>query len=334
MKKSLLSLCLLFLISLSSFATIKTVVSNAGQGWNVASNWSPGGIPQNGDTVVIPEGQTITVKTNIYSTSPNLTIRIYGTLNFAPGGKLVLGMSSAIQIYDNGKITSDSGTSSEIISIDGETKYNANNDGIISGPAYADQYSGVSPNGFSPGVLAVKFLNFFLISTHANKIEAWWVVTDEINMDYYLLQRSIDGQQWKSIAKLTAVNNQQQTSYTNTVDNTDATKTYYRVKGIAKNGHEFYSSVQVAETKQNKTGISIYPNPSTAYIKINWENIYTNSPVFITIRNLRGQQTWQNKFASSINTCTIDITKFSKGVYLLSLTDNGSVKENHLLIKQ
>ncbi len=114
--KTILPVLLFLFISHKANATIRTAIGNTGQGWSVAENWSLSGVPEHGDTVLIPAGVTMTVKSNIYSTLPHLVIRVYGTLHFAPGGKLDLASTSSINIYSTGFITS-TGSPSSVITI-------------------------------------------------------------------------------------------------------------------------------------------------------------------------------------------------------------------------
>ena len=147
---------------LSASATFKTVIGNAGTGWNVSSNWSPAGVPVSGDSVFIPTGQIITVKGAIYAVDALIHMVVRGTLDFEPSGKLDLLGESTLQIVTGGMITSDN-NNSEVIKIGGITKFQGAVDpSPLNGPVYASQATGTSPSGFVTGTLATNIKNYFL----------------------------------------------------------------------------------------------------------------------------------------------------------------------------
>ena len=89
MKRYLLLLFSGCLIYGQAFPGIKTAINNDSNGWSVASNWFPSGVPANGDTVIIPVTFSLSVKGNIYNSNhPRLIIYVYGALDFEPAGKI------------------------------------------------------------------------------------------------------------------------------------------------------------------------------------------------------------------------------------------------------
>lgn len=237
--KTILPVLLFLFISHKANATIRTATSNTDQGWSVAENWSISGVPENGDTVLIPAGVTMTVKSNIYSTSPNLVIRVYGILHFAPGGKLDLGSTSSINIYSGGFITS-TGSPSSVITIGNVNKYSGNSDGTIVGPAFASSASGASPIGFGQGILPVKFQSFFVKTNTKKQAFLSWIVSDEYEIANYSIEKSNDGRNWNLINKQVAKNtNQPQNNYAYIDSFMSAGNNYYRILATGFNGELF-----------------------------------------------------------------------------------------------
>ena len=126
-----------------------------------------------GDTVVIPAGKTVVIDDVENLSSDFLYVKVYGTLKLT-GGKLWLDVNSSGCIYIGGSVTG-TGNSSETLKIDGVNKYWGHDDLTIFGPAYANQTTGVSPNGFNLGIvtLPVKFISFSLASQNNNVIIEW-----------------------------------------------------------------------------------------------------------------------------------------------------------------
>jgi hypothetical protein len=312
-------------------ATTKTVVDNSGQGWSVASNWSGSGIPQSGDTVIIPAGDTISVKTNIYNSLPNIVIKIYGTLLFISGGKLDLGIAAKIIVYTGGFISGSS--PSEVIKINGVSKYNGNTDGTIAGPAYSDILSGASPAGFGLNILPVKFQSF-TAKTNGHKQAAFkWIVSDESQIASYTLEKSTDNRNWKTIrTKRAAINPQPVTTYYETDNFLTWGITYYRVKAEGNNGELFYSHTETIEERSAKA-FTIYPNPVSSRLRLQLDQTQLQGAVTVSLFNSNAVPAGQFYFKNILtDNLEINISHLAKGTYRVVLTDAKGTKQDQTVI--
>jgi len=323
--KTIVPVLLFTIITFLANATTRTVVSNSGQGWNNASNWSPSGVPQSGDTVIIPFGQTIGVKTNVYNNTPNLVIRIYGTLNFASGGKLDLGSTSTLIVYANGFITGTN-SPSERIKIGGVDKYAGNIDGTIVGPASASLATGTSPSGFGQGLLPVKFQSFSVKSKGNAVVSINWTVTEESDINNYTIEKSTDGRNWNEINKQAARNIQQVITYTGTDNNATASVNYYRVKAVGVNGELFFSHIESVTLKQQST-FSVYPNPATTFVKVNVTDNNLKAPFNIHLYPVNGSTVFGIQYNSIQSLPVINVNGLPKGMYIIELTDANGIKQ-------
>lgn len=321
---------LLFAVFIHASATTKTAIANTGQGWNVASNWSPSGVPQSGDTVVIPSGKTMSVKTNIYNSLPDIVIKIYGTLDFNSGGKLELGIAAKIIVYTGGFISGSS--PSEVIKINGVSKYKGNTDGTIVGPAYSDIHSGASPSGFALSVLPVKFQSF---TAKANQRQASfsWTVSDESQVSSYVLEKSTDNRNWKTVRKQHATISQQQV---NTYYDTDSFLslgiTYYRVKAEGNNGELFYSATETIQDHSAK-GFIIYPNPVSSSLRLQVDPAQLHGAVTVTLYNSTAALAGQFHFDKPVSgNLEMNISHLAKGTYRVVLIDAKGTRQDETVI--
>jgi hypothetical protein len=329
--KTIVTVSLLFILC-SSRAAIRTAVENSGQGWSVASNWSPAIVPQDGDTVVIPAGITISVKTSIYNSTPNLIIRVFGTLTFSSGGKLDLGTNSQLIVYTGGFITT-AGTPSEVIKIGDETKYKGNTDGTIVGPAYSDINSGLSPAGFSLSILPVKFQSFTAKTNNQKQAFFNWTVSDESQISSYTLEKSTDNRNWKAIRKQHAAISQRQV---NTYYETDSFLTlgisYYRIKAESNNGELFYSNTEKLEDHSAK-GFTIYPNPVSSRLRLQVDPTQFHGAVTVTLYNSTAARSEQFHFEeTSSGNLEMNISHLAKGTYRVVLTDEKGTRQDQTVI--
>jgi hypothetical protein len=322
---------LFFAAFLKASATTKTAIANTGQGWNVASNWSSSGVPQSGDTVIIPLGDTISVKTSVYSTLPNIVIKVYGTLHFNSGGKLELGILAKIIVYTNGFISGSS--PSEVIKINGVSKYKGNTDGTIVGPAYTDTYSGASPSGFSLSILPVKFQSFSAKTNNNKQASFNWTVSDESQIAAYSLEKSTDNRTWKELRKQHAMNGQQQaTTYYESDSFLTAGTSYYRVKAEGYTGELFYSNIEKLEDHSIK-GFTIYPNPVSSRLRLQLDPTQLQGAVTVTLYNSTAARAEQFHFEkTSTGNLEMNISHLAKGTYRVVLNDAKGIRQDQTVI--
>ena len=118
------------LLFLASFSQANYVIVNHGK-WNNNTSWTLGHPPQNGEEAIIPADSILIVDNNMQVNS-DITIKVYGTLNFQVG-KLRLTANSVVLLYPGGSISSSQGTSADKIEIGGVAKYTGNA-GTLEGP--------------------------------------------------------------------------------------------------------------------------------------------------------------------------------------------------------
>lgn len=322
MKKSLLTVALA-LACFFTHAADKLVVSNNGSGWSNANNYSPAGIPQDGDVVTIPSGLTIAVKGNIYgSSSPSIKLNILGTLDFDPSGKLSLASTSIIQIFALGKITTN-GSSSEIISIGGIVKYNGQNDGTLVGPIFAAGGTETSTalkagSGFLAGVLPIKFVSFESL-VHASEVELNWKILGGFDVSTFVIQRKNETN-WEDIQ--TIILQQEQNTYSYKDKAAKKGNNCYRLKMTGKNGEVVYSSILPVNLTQLYSALSIVPNPALSQTVISWKGAIKNGKLILV--NSAGAVALEAKTDHS-DSFHLNLAGLAKGVYHIVIWDEKQV---------
>jgi len=311
------------LLCLCSQAVTKIVQSNTGTGWNVANNWSPVGVPQSGDEVVIPANKTITIKNNIYSTAANLKIYIHGILDFDPSGKLNLGANSFIQLTSSSSKITTNGSASEQIIIGGGIKYNGSNDGEVMGPAFTsaaapNSIKGNARRAFTFGVLPVKLASF-TAAENKGKINLQWVTTLEENLKHFELQKSRTGRDWKTIVTIPPNNNCAcPTSYTYKDIYDETGMNYYRLRSVDIDGSATYSTVIFSKFEgQYKSEVTWQVNNNFLQLQLNSEK--WQFPVQIQVIATNGQAIIKKNLVTTSN--VLDLHKLPGGVVFLVVED-------------
>jgi hypothetical protein len=119
-------------------------------------------------------------------------------------------------------------------------------------------------------------VNFVSVKADVNEektIDIDWRVADEINVNYYTLEKSLDGNHFFNLGKIAVKHsNSNENEYIFNDKNPSLHFNYYRVVMIEKSGNKKYSTVVKVEFINSDQFISIYPNP----IKNKTLNIYFN----------------------------------------------------------
>jgi len=296
--------------------TLNKAITN-GTNWSSTSSWSAGRLPASGDSIVIPSGYTIWL--DISATLNNVYITIAGTLEVDKNSVLTLDASSEIGIPTGGSLSTTHPSSTEIITIGGVKKYVGVVDGTISGPAYANNSSGVSPAAFttSPVTLPVTFESFSAIRGGNEEVTLDWTTYSETNNSRFEIERSLDGSNWTTIGTVAAG----AVDHANSYDFNDATagggESWYRLRQVDIDGHSQYSrTVLVAAALVGKTTIST----SGKSINIMFAHPISGA-ITARVIALNGQILQQQTFQAGTSTLSLGEARISGGIYVVYLTD-------------
>jgi uncharacterized repeat protein (TIGR03803 family) len=146
-----------------------------------------------------------------------------------------------------------------------------------------------------------------------------WKVDNEQDLNYYELQRSNTGQNFKGIYQIKAAGNMSYT-YNDPVAAAVSSLNYYRLKSVNKDGGFKYS--MVIKIRTDLTGFAVVkPNPFKNSLVIHVESGIQDKAIFI-VTDISGKQFYKvNKLLSpGTNVVEIDETgRLSKGIYLLTI---------------
>lgn len=193
----------------------------------------------------------------------------------------------------------------------------------------------------SAGPLAVKYYSFDASLTKDNVVICNWITEEEINNNYFELERSFDGINYSTTALIfTAENNTGSTQSYQYKDKAGVLKNkylvYYRLKQVDKDGSTSYSKVVSVKLKSNLINfLQISPNPFVESVRIKLEAV-ENGYATTKIMNAGGQTISLTK--ASINKGTNDIqvsnlNGLSKGLYVIQVSVNGVIKGKQKIIK-
>ena len=193
-------------------------------------------------------------------------------------------------------------------------------------------FSGITLNGTTPYFtlatitpltpLPVTVIDFQAHPVNDRKVQLDWQTSSEINSDYFIIQRSVDGINWEYVATMQAAGNSTQLLNYQTFDTNPYSGTsYYKLLQYDLNGSIATTDLAVIYLDIfQESGISIYPNPVTdfAFIKSDSHTV----PEF-HIYNMLGQDIRASIpfFDQEGGVLLLDLKHISAGMYTLKCGD-------------
>ena len=130
-----------------------------------------------------------------------------------------------------------------------------------------ERNSSATPHSYTVGtvctpVLPVTLLSFTAARQPNGSVAINWSTAAEFNNDRFLVERSIDGRSFTTIATVAANTNAAITSNYSALDRVPVNGlNYYRLTQVDKDGKKTVYAVKIVNIKKLNSGISVYPNP-------------------------------------------------------------------------
>ena len=201
-----------------------------------------------------------------------------------------------------------------------------NTDGPLVGlPSFIDF------TGAGPVFLPVSLL-YFRANWEDNKVALAWATAVEQNNDYFLVEKSSDASEFRTIKKVNGAGTVSTASSYFTYDEQPGKgKIYYRLKQVDLNGAYAYSPVEVVEIPEDQHHISYNLAENTVTISIPGTSGLTK----LVLYDLNGRIVFSTNFASDNNSGSKQIqlpASLPASVYLVSLkTEKGTVINKKIL---
>ena len=187
------------------------------------------------------------------------------------------------------------------------------------------------PVFITPNILPVTYTSFN-VKQIAKEALLRWVVAEEINTSYYIVERSSEGNLWTSIGKTQThgINSKEYSFYD---EHPLSGFNYYRVKAIDKDGQFSYSEIRKLYINTIAGNVLIVPNPSKFQSKVFVAS--TAKSAKVSIYDAQSRLVFCSNNALENGGFTLSTSKFSNGVYILHIdTQEGNSYSEKLLIEK
>ncbi len=283
-------------------ATIVTPYANLSVGSSISFNYKLSSKLSNSANRTINirlqglDGSTTLIGTfTLNKTSPTTALSFSGTSLVAGIKKIVIEISG----------TADGNSSLFIdnLSIDADFNYN----------------SPYGCNTTGAGVLPIKLKSFQGLAV-AGKTQLQWSVTENENGNFFEVEKSYDGKEYKTIGIVATTQKQGDEIYS--YKNELSTAAYYRLRMVSKSKTIGYSNVVfIKKETAAANSITLLQNPVKQSLQFTFL-AESNQSADITIYSMTGIKVYQTKFTAlkGNNNVTTSLKKhFSNGAYLVEV---------------
>lgn len=332
MKQFLVTLSLLitmFSINFDSQAAMITAISNGS--WGSPFTWNFG-IPQCGDTVIIPTGTSVTVTVNVNLDTGDplcdlFRMTIGGDLRFAAGKKMNLSSGACISVEAGGQVgaSAKGGGASESIYIGADRVWQASGGTL----------NGVASLGCAI-LLPVNIVSFEALK-NGESISFTWEVNSEYNVKSYDIEYSEGNLSWLPFAKVPS-NSNSSIRKTYFLESEGINKSvYFRLSNIDQNGKKTILTTiryEVVYSLQNNA-ITLIPNPieNSELLTVKYET-QNEMETTINILDQRGVIIYStSKIETSTNGEVIfDTSVLKSGTYFVNLSNKNQSLKSKLAV--
>ena len=187
-------------------------------------------------------------------------------------------------------------------------------------------------------ILPVELINFDATPNHLNEVELTWQTASEQNSDYFILQKSHDGINFKTFKTVDGAGFSSRTIDYFQVDPSPFEGiNYYRLIQVDFNGEHHLIKTIAVHFIPELIDLLLYPNPTNGNIvNIHCENIYER---FVTIefKNMLGQIVYDIQFETPSKNFTLPVelpNYLTDDVYIVSVITNNRQVNKKLIIKR
>jgi len=148
-----------------------------------------------------------------------------------------------------------------------------------------------------------------------------WKTVNEINNNYFDIERSPDAKAFYTIGVAKGSGNANAGNYTFIDKSPLKGINYYRLKQVDKDGKFSYSNIISVEFANNNSLFTITPNPANTTINISIPA--SNTAGQIIIYNINGAKVISEKLNANISLKQLNISRLAIGSYIITLIQDG-----------
>ena len=154
-----------------------------------------------------------------------------------------------------------------------------------------------------------------------------WKTSDEINVDHYVVEHSLNGLNFTAAGSVMAANHSGTNNYSYTHDGPAAGTHHYRIRRVDKDGSSGYSDIKTIKITSSGANVQVRRNPVSGAALVLSVTAQQNSETMVRIMSADGKTLVQQRenLAAGTNFVHLNITPVPPGIYLVQVQLNGEI---------
>lgn len=174
----------------------------------------------------------------------------------------------------------------------------------------------------NPIITPLKITDYTATQTNDINVKNTWFTSNEVNVDHFNVQRSFNGVDYANVGEIAAKNKNSNTyTFIDELKNIGVKNIYYRIMSVDKDGKTSFSATKQIVLKQNKSLVTIFPNPSNQKINISRVNAGVEN---LTITDVNGKVISRLQIVGLH--ATIDVSNLANGIYVIQFANGENIK--------
>ncbi|MEM6965223.1 MAG: PA14 domain-containing protein [Bacteroidota bacterium] len=166
---------------------------------------------------------------------------------------------------------------------------------------------------------AVPNLLNFRVEKNGIQSEIEWLMLDDVLVDFYEVERSLDGIHFELLGEISAYQTSVPRHYQLTDSNPEYGENFYRLKLIYNDGSFNYSSIRRLEFDIDFEKVVVFPNPTNHLINVTLVD-FSGKEGTVEIYNALGQRQLIRSYVSIPSVpVQVNVDKYVPGIYTISI---------------
>lgn len=178
--------------------------------------------------------------------------------------------------------------------------------------------------------LPIQLVNFD-VKVKENGVLASWLTSNEINNDYFTLERSLDGEDFEDVLRIPGAGTTRDDRYYEVLDNPRSVgDIYYRLKQTDFDGKSSVSATRRVRLETSPFFVKMYPNPVDQG-EFNIELPANDYVARIELINSAGQVVYST--TSNSSNSVLNVSGLPKGIYFVRVIANSGAASSKVVIR-
>jgi predicted outer membrane repeat protein len=192
-------------------------------------------------------------------------------------------------------------------------------------------FQNVSAGFVTSSTLPLELISFTYDVKNCNDVEFKWTTLSEFNVSHFELLKSENNNSFKSVQSIDATGNSNSTENTyrlNMIQNSK--QAFYKLRIVDNDGSYAFSPIIAVHNycvNSRNLELKIFPNPTTSYLKLKF-NEFLNEDITIIVLDVLGAQLQHYLFSNSDGNISLNTNKLPNGNYIIEVKTNEKVFYN------